>query len=281
MKLSRQDTGASDNLAPAKKFVGIGWRLLERFHCSGLVFFHIEDGIELGDLQKVVDLLGQLEQFQLAALVLGCCKGADEFADARAIDVVHIGQVKQNLLLSFGEQVAHRIAQNHAAFAQGDATTAVYDCDSIHLPSTNLHAHWEASLPPAVGPWTCLISFSSVPVWDGRISTTSMNERIRKIPRPDVLSRFSGANGFGILLKSMPLPWSRIMMTRSSAVRSKASVTFFSAAYALPCRTALTAPSRTAMEICITSSSAKPSSAAILVAFSSALSTVSKVESSV
>ena len=43
----------------------------------------------------------------------------------------------------------------------------------------------------------------------------------------------------------------------------------------------LIAPSRTAMEICITSSSANPSSVAMRVAFSSAWSTVSKVESSV
>src|SRR6202011_5600964 len=163
---------------------------------------------------------------QLAALVLGSGERTDQFADTRAVDVVDFGEVEQNLLLSLGEQVAHRIAQNHAAFTQGDATAAVYNCDSIHLPSTNLHAHWEASLPPAVGPWTCLISFSSVPVWDGRISTTSMNERIRKIPRPEVLSRFSGANGFGILVKSSPLPWSRIVRTNSSDFRSNASVTF-------------------------------------------------------
>ena len=64
-------------------------------------------------------------------------------------------------------------------------------------------------------------------------------------------------------------------------MRSKARVTFLSGAYALPCNTALTAPSRTAMEICMISSSAKPSSVAMRVAFSSALSIVSNEESSV
>ena len=38
-----------------------------------------------------------------------------------------------------------------------------------------------------------------MPVWEGRICTSSINERIRKIPRPEVFNRFSGANGSGIL----------------------------------------------------------------------------------
>src|SRR6266487_1009625 len=72
-----------------------------------------------------------------------------------------------------------------------------------------------------------------------------------------------------------------MVMIRSLPVRSKARMTFLSAAYALPCNTALTAPSRTAIEICMISSSGKPSSVAIRVAFSSALSIVSNEESSV
>ncbi len=54
----------------------------ERFYASCFVFFHIEDGVELGDLQQVVHFLGEVEQFEFAALVLGRGEGADEFADA-------------------------------------------------------------------------------------------------------------------------------------------------------------------------------------------------------
>src|SRR5579872_834485 len=204
--------------------------LLERLDRRGFVVLHIEHGIQLRDLKQIVHLLSEVQQLQFAALVLGRGERADQFANARAVDVIHIGQIQDNLLVAFAEQVAHCIAKNDAAFAQRDAPAAVYNCDSIHLPTTNLHAHWEASLPPAVGPWTCLISLSSVPVADGRISTTSMNERIRKIPRPEVLSRFSGARGLGILLRSIPLPWSRIVITRSPPVRSNASITFLSGA---------------------------------------------------
>ena len=57
------------------------------------------------------------------------------------------------------------------------------------------------------------------------------------------------------------------------------SMTFFAGSYALPCNTAFTAASRTAIAICMTSSSPKPVSDAIRLAVCSALSTVSSVES--
>ena len=56
--------------------------LLERLHRRRLIVLHIENGVQLGDLQQVVDFLGQLEQLQFATLVLGGGKGADQFADA-------------------------------------------------------------------------------------------------------------------------------------------------------------------------------------------------------
>src|SRR5208282_2694030 len=136
-------------------------------------------------------------------------------------------EVQQDFFLPLGQQVAHRFAQNHAALAEGDAAAEVDNRDAIHLTRTGLHAHWGASLESAGLPWTCLIIISSVPDWEGWISTTSMNERIRKMPRPEVFMRLSGANGSGILLTSSPLPWSRMTMTRSWVVRSNASVTFF------------------------------------------------------
>src|SRR5579862_318264 len=180
--------------------------LAERLDGRGLVVLHVEDGVELRDLQQIVHFLGELQQLKFATLVLGGGIGADQLTNAGAVNVINIREIQNNLFMALAEQVAHRVAKDNAAFAQGDAPAAIHNCDSIHLPTTNLHAHWEASLPPAVVPWTRLINLSSVPDSEGRISTTSINERIRKIPRPEVLSRFSGASGLGILLRSMPLP---------------------------------------------------------------------------
>src|SRR5215468_10515439 len=201
--------------------------LAERLYGGRFVVFYVENGVQLGNLQQVVNFLGEVEQLEFAALVFHGGVGADQLADARAVDVIDVTQVEKDLLVAFAKQVAHGIAQNYAAFTEGDAAAAIHDGDAIDLTSAGLHAHWEASLPSAAVPWTCLINLISVPDVEGLISTSSMNERIRKMPRPEVFNRFSGASGSGILAGSRPLPWSRIVMTRSLEVRSKSTVTFF------------------------------------------------------
>src|SRR5438477_4816741 len=200
--------------------------LAERFHGGRFVVFHVEDGVQLGDLQQVVDFLGEVEQLKLAALIFDGGIGADQLADAGAVDVIDVAKVQQDFLVALAEQLAHGIAQDYAAFTEGDTAATVDNGHAIDLTIAGLHAHWEASLPSTAAPWTCLISLISVPVVDGVISTSSMNERIRKMPRPEVFNRFSGASGSGTLAKSSPFPWSRMVMTRAWAVRSKSTVTF-------------------------------------------------------
>src|SRR6516164_3822849 len=56
--------------------------LLERLDRGGFVVLHVEDRVKLGDLEQVVDLLGEVEQLQFATLILGGREGADQFADA-------------------------------------------------------------------------------------------------------------------------------------------------------------------------------------------------------
>ena len=56
--------------------------LLERLDCGGFVVFYVEDGVKLGDLEQIVDLLGEVQQLQFAALILGRGESAYELADA-------------------------------------------------------------------------------------------------------------------------------------------------------------------------------------------------------
>src|SRR5215471_12530888 len=102
-----------------------GWercrRLTEGFDGGRLIVFDIKDGVKLRDLKQVVDLFGQVQQFELAALVAHGGEGTDQLTDARAIDVIYLAQIQQDFFLSLAEQVLDDIAQNHAAFAQGDA----------------------------------------------------------------------------------------------------------------------------------------------------------------
>src|SRR5215468_7024720 len=54
-----------------------GKSLPERLDRGCLVVLYVKNGVELGDLQQVVDLLRQVQQLQFAALVANCCVGAD------------------------------------------------------------------------------------------------------------------------------------------------------------------------------------------------------------
>src|SRR5262245_31701589 len=79
--------------------------LSESLHRIRLVILDVEDGVQLGDLEQVVDFFGEVQQLQLAALVLSGRESANQLADSRAIDVVHVAEVQQDFLVSLGEQV--------------------------------------------------------------------------------------------------------------------------------------------------------------------------------
>jgi len=108
------------------------------------VVFHIEYGVELRDLQQVVDSLGQVQQFDLAVLLFGSGEGTDKFADTGAVDIVHLAKVQQDPFLPLGKEVVHGITQSYAAFTEGDSTLEVDDRDAIGLTGAEIYAHGEA-----------------------------------------------------------------------------------------------------------------------------------------
>src|SRR5271170_5299656 len=88
-----------------------GWPLLGEGRDGGcFVVLDVEDRVELGDLEQVVDLLGEVQELQLAALVADGGIGADQLADARAVDVVDVAEVQQDKLGALGEQVTGGVA---------------------------------------------------------------------------------------------------------------------------------------------------------------------------
>src|SRR5215469_4231016 len=205
---------------PAAGSQELGKLFGERLDRLAFVVLDVEDGVELGDLEQVVNFLGEVEQLELAALVANGSERADQLADSGAVDVGHVAEVEQDFLLAFGNQVFHRFTQDHAAFAQGDATAHIDDGNAVYLSRASLHCHCVSSLAFAVLRPTCLISVISVPGCTFLNLTSSMKARIRKMPLPEPFIRFSGARGSGIKQGSKPLPWSVIVMTRASLVVS-------------------------------------------------------------
>src|SRR5687768_13844038 len=63
-----------------------------------LVVVGLEDGEELGDREQVGDALGQAEQLEAAALPAHRRVGADDLAEAGAVDVGNGFQVEDQLL---------------------------------------------------------------------------------------------------------------------------------------------------------------------------------------
>ena len=54
----------------------------EGLYARCFVFFDVEDGVALRDLQQVVYFFGEIEQLEFATLVFGSGEGADELANA-------------------------------------------------------------------------------------------------------------------------------------------------------------------------------------------------------
>src|SRR6185437_9078629 len=195
------------------------WLLLERPHRGGLIIPYVEHGIEFGDLEQIMHLLGEVEQLQLSALIANGGESADQFTDPGAVNISNVAQVQQDLLFSPAYQISDGIPEHYAAFSQGDASHHVHHRDAIHLPTACLHGHCNSSSFAALRP-RCLINVISVPGCVFLNFTSSMNALMRKMPLPDPFIRFSGASGSGKFTASSPFPWSVMVITSASLVFS-------------------------------------------------------------
>jgi len=70
-------TGKRASLGPALVDRNLK-NLVKRFDCCRFVVFHVEHGIELGDLEQIVNFFGQIQQLEVASLVPHCGKRANQ-----------------------------------------------------------------------------------------------------------------------------------------------------------------------------------------------------------
>jgi surface antigen-like variable number repeat protein len=115
--------------------------VVEGFYGGEFVVFNVEDGVELGDVEDVVDLLGEVEELEFASGVADGGEAADEFSDAGAVDIVDAGKVKNDLLLAFGDQGADGVAKMADFLAEDDAPVDVEDGDVSDFAGINLQGH--------------------------------------------------------------------------------------------------------------------------------------------
>ena len=84
-----------------------------------------EDGIELGDLEQVVDPFGEAEEFELAVLAGDGGVAIDEFTDAGAIDVADLAEIEEEFLIAGGDEIANGIAEKRRPFSEGDSADGI------------------------------------------------------------------------------------------------------------------------------------------------------------
>src|SRR6202453_3473631 len=113
--------------------------------CACLVVLDVEDSVEFRDLQQIVHLLGQVQQLQLAAAVLHCREGADQFADAGAVDIADVAQVQQNLVRTLRQYITYSITNRYATFAESNTAAEIQYGNAVHLASLYFHAHLSSS----------------------------------------------------------------------------------------------------------------------------------------
>jgi hypothetical protein len=107
----------------------LGEKVVEGFYRGEFVVFDVEDGVELGDLQDVVNFLGEAVKLKFAAGVADRGKAADQFADAGGVNVIDLGEVEDNLFLAGGDELTNGVAKLSGFVAEGDATDEVEDGD--------------------------------------------------------------------------------------------------------------------------------------------------------
>ena len=117
----------------------LGEEVVEGFYGGEFVFFDVEDGVELSDLEDVGNFFGEAEEFEFAASVADGGEAADEFSDAGGIDVIDVGEVENDFLFAGCQEFTNRIAELPGFIAEGDASVNVDDGNAADFASRDGH----------------------------------------------------------------------------------------------------------------------------------------------
>jgi hypothetical protein len=117
----------------------LGEEVVEGFYGGEFVFFDVEDGVELSDLEDVGNFFGEAEEFEFAASVADGGEAADEFSDAGGIDVIDVGEVEDDFFLAGCQKFTNRVAELSRFIAKGDASVDVDDGDAADFASSDGH----------------------------------------------------------------------------------------------------------------------------------------------
>src|SRR5260370_29378894 len=105
-ELSRTVRGRAVGLRFAPLFCE---EVVEGFHRGKFVFPNIKNGVELRNVQHVLDFLSEVKQLQFASGISECGEAPYQFPDAGAVAVVDGDEIENDVSLLLLAQVAHRL----------------------------------------------------------------------------------------------------------------------------------------------------------------------------
>jgi hypothetical protein len=115
--------------------------IVEGLNGVEFVVANVEDGIELGDVQDIPDLLGEVEELEFAARVADRSEAGNQLADAGAVNKIHAGEIKDDLLLILSDEAVNRLAESVEFVAENDTAANVEDGDAADFSSNDLQGH--------------------------------------------------------------------------------------------------------------------------------------------
>src|SRR5437870_13729385 len=93
----------------------------------------LEDGVELGELEELLDALGGVDEDQLAVLGGELAEVADELTDAGGVDVVDLGEVDDDVRALVLEDVFERGGKELGALAELDQPFHVENREIVEM----------------------------------------------------------------------------------------------------------------------------------------------------
>src|SRR6185437_6680599 len=84
----------------------------------GFVVLHVENRIQLSDLQQIMHLAREVQKLQIPARFADLGEAADQFAQARTVNVGDLAKVQEDAALILCQEPADGVAQGGAAIAQ-------------------------------------------------------------------------------------------------------------------------------------------------------------------
>src|SRR5580704_963124 len=82
-------------------------RLGKGLHSNILVFFDVEDPLQVSDPQRLENRRARVQQFEITTLPLQAGVVPNQISHSRAVDVLHIVEVEQDLSLTLLDQLAN------------------------------------------------------------------------------------------------------------------------------------------------------------------------------